>query len=95
MTREKPLVLIVEDDAAMREVLTIRVRGWGYRVCGAEGGDAVDALLETESPDLVITDVVLPGMSGFDLLDKLRGPESNRPVIVITAHGSVDWAVNA
>lgn len=95
MTIQKPLVLIVEDDAAMREVLTIRVRGWGYRVCGAEGGDAVDALLQNESPDLVITDVVLPGMSGFDLLDKLRGPESNRPVIVITAHGSVDWAVNA
>ncbi len=95
MTIEKPLVLVVEDDEAMREVLTIRVRGWGYRVCGAESGDSVDALLQTDSPDLVITDVVLPGRSGFDLLDKLKGPEGNRPVIVMTAHGSVDWAVNA
>ncbi|MEN8144473.1 MAG: sigma-54 dependent transcriptional regulator [Gemmatimonadota bacterium] len=95
MTIDEPLVLIVEDDDAMREVLSIRVRGWGYRVCGAESGDAVDAVLQAESPDLVITDVVLPGMSGFDLLDTLKGPGSNRPVIVMTAHGSVDWAVNA
>ncbi len=95
MSIDKPLVLIVEDDDAMREVLTIRVRDWGYRVCGAESGDAVDSVLQAESPDLVITDVVLPGTSGFDLLDKLKGPKSDRPVIVMTAHGSVDWAVNA
>ncbi len=91
----KSVILVVDDETAVREVLKVRLGDWGYRVELAEDGASARSLLERCRPDLVISDVVLPDASGLELLDLLRGPAPGRPVILITAFGSIDAAVEA
>ena len=88
-------VLLVDDDDAMREALVMRMEHTGYVVTAAADGVDALALIETESPDVVVTDVVLPGMSGLDLLEQVVALPSPPEIILITAHGSVGWAVDA
>ena len=86
---------MVDDETAVREVLEVRLSDWGYDVELAEDGAAAREAVERSQPDLVISDVVLPDASGLDLLDLLRGPAPGRPVILITAFGSIDAGVEA
>lgn len=95
MLEEGMKVLVVEDDAAMREVLKLRLQQWGFQVLLASDGQQASQLVENRHPDIVLSDVVMPEMSGLQLLRVLRGSNQNRPVILITAHGSVDVAVEA
>lgn len=88
-------VLVVDDDEAMRETLSMRVESWGYEVLVADSGTGAAERVVAENPDIIVTDVVLPGMSGLDLLERLRADGKRRPIILITAHGSVSWAVEA
>jgi DNA-binding NtrC family response regulator len=88
-------ILVVDDEAAVREVLQVRLADWGYAVELAADGSEARRVVESAAPDLVISDVVLPDASGLDLLDLLRGPAPGRPVILITAFGSIDAAVEA
>lgn len=93
---EKPIrVLLVDDDEAMREALAVRLESWGYDVSTAGDGSEAADRAGTEPPDVIVTDVVLPGMSGLDLLERLRKSGLTCPIILITAHGSVNWAVEA
>jgi len=93
---EKPIrVLLVDDDEAMREALAVRLESWGYEVATAGDGSQAAEAAETRGPDVIVTDVVLPGMSGLDLLERLRKTGMTCPIILITAHGSVNWAVEA
>ena len=91
----KSVILVVDDETAVREVLKVRLGDWGYQVELAEDGASARSRLEQCQPDLVISDVVLPDASGLELLDLLRGPAPGRPVILITAFGSIDAAVEA
>jgi DNA-binding NtrC family response regulator len=95
MENDGPLVLVVDDEPASRDVLEMRVESWGFRVCTA--GDATEAerVARARRPDMVVTDVVLPDRSGVELLRTLRGLEPSLPVILMTAHGTVDLAVEA
>ncbi len=79
----------------MREVLQARLEKWGFSVLLAETGRQADALAEQERPDIVISDVVLPDLSGLDLIQVLNLKIPNSPKILITAHGTVDTAVEA
>jgi DNA-binding NtrC family response regulator len=88
-------ILVVDDEPAMREVLDMRLSEWGYRVILAASGDEARALAEGEHPDAVISDVVLPGLSGLELLQCLKSGDRDRPVILITAYGTIDEAVEA
>jgi len=88
-------ILVVDDEAAMREVLEIRLSEWGYQVAVASDGAEARLLAETEHPDVVISDVQLPGLGGLDLLQSLKAGDAHRPVILITAYGSIDEAVEA
>ncbi len=88
-------ILVVDDEPALREVLQVRLSDWGYGVELASDGASAREAVERLQPDLVISDVVLPDASGLDLLDLLRGPAPGRPVILITAFGSIDVAVEA
>jgi len=88
-------ILVVDDETAVREVLHHRLSDWGYQVELAEDGASAREAVERTQPDLVISDVVLPDASGLDLLDLLRGPAPGRPVILITAFGSIDAGVEA
>lgn len=95
MTEASLSVLVVDDDETMREVLTVRLEDWGYAVETAADADAARKAIERGRPDVVLADVVLPGMSGIDLLRVLKEDDASRPVILMTGHGSVDLAVEA
>jgi DNA-binding NtrC family response regulator len=93
---ERPIsVLVVDDEPALREVLSLRIEDWGYDVATAADLSAAEEALEERLPDLVVSDVVLPGGSGLDLLKRMKSFDAALPVILVTAHGNVDAAVEA
>jgi DNA-binding NtrC family response regulator len=88
-------ILVVDDEAAMREVLQMRLLEWGFDVSLAEDGIKGQELVESYNPDIVISDVIMPQISGMDLLRSLKAGDPNRPVILITAQATIDLAVEA
>jgi DNA-binding NtrC family response regulator len=88
-------VLVVDDDSAMRMVLEARLRNWGYTVFAASDGAEAETSANSQGPDIVISDVVMPGLSGLELLQSLKRGNPHRPVILITAEGTIDMAVDA
>jgi two-component system response regulator MtrA len=81
------LVLIVEDDPSLREVTSLALRAEGYRVAEAGDGLAALRLIDSGSPGLVLLDVMLPGMDGFEVCRRIR-QSSVVPVIMLTARTS-------
>ena len=88
-------VLIVDDDPAARRLLEIRVKGLGYDTATASDGQEALARIQSDPPALVLLDLQMPRMGGLELLQALRQAGIDVPVIVITAHGSVEAAVEA
>ena len=88
-------VLVVDDEPHMRRVLEIMLRKAGHRVFAAGNGREALEVMRDNPVDLVITDVRMPEMDGMELLTCLRQNDVEVPVIVITAHGSVESAVEA
>jgi len=88
-------VLIVDDDAAMRLFLEEELHEAGYVTLSASSGDDALERLAGASVDVVITDVEMPGMKGDELLLRMRSREPEIPVVVITAFGSIQSAVEA
>src|SRR5262245_9831882 len=95
MNPSKQRVLVVDDEPAMREVLEMLLGDWGYDVKVASDGIEGEEFAQSYDPDIVITDVVMPGVSGLDLLRSLQAGNPDRPVILVTAQGSIDLAVEA
>ena len=85
-------ILLVEDDQSLREIYGIRLTAEGYEISSAGDGEAALALAVKERPDLIISDVMMPKISGFDMLDILRStPETaNIKVIMMTALSADD-----
>lgn len=85
-------VMIVEDDDSLREIYGIRLTAEGYAVVSARDGEEALAVAVRERPDLIVSDVMMPKISGFDMLDILRStPETrNIKVIMMTALSSDD-----
>jgi two-component system response regulator GlrR len=88
-------VLLVDDDADLLRLLTIRLNGGHYRVTAVASAEAALARLAVELPDVVISDVRLPGRDGLALFDEVRRQHAALPVILLTAHGSIPDAVEA
>ena len=92
------LVLIVDDDPAQRRILEETIRRLGYETRTAQGGE--QALQILEGPDraaiaLVLLDLVMPGIDGMEVLRRLAPKPGTPPIIVQTAHGSIDAAITA
>ena len=85
-------VMVVEDDASLREIYSIRLTAEGYTVVVAGDGEEALAVAVREKPDLILSDVMMPKISGFDMLDILRAtPEMQGiKVIMMTALSSED-----
>lgn len=83
-------IMIVEDDTSLREIYSIRLTAEGYEIISAGDGEEALAVAVREKPDLIIADVMMPKISGFDMLDILRQtPETqNVKVIMMTALSS-------
>jgi DNA-binding NtrC family response regulator len=90
-----PTILIIEDEARMRRLLELDLAEAGFETLAAPDAESALALLRKEHIDLVLTDLKLPGMSGLEFLQAARGSHAALPVIVMTAYGSVETAVEA
>ena len=84
--------MVVEDDAALREIYSIRITAEGYEVVSAGDGEEALAMAVREKPNLILSDVMMPKISGFDMLDILRStPETaGIKVVMMTALSSDD-----
>jgi two-component system, NtrC family, response regulator len=91
----KPKVLIVDDDASQRRLIEFWLKEEGYAAFTATDGVAGLHDFEQQAPALVITDIRMPGMSGLDLLSRIRAANPDTPVILVTAFGTVTDAVEA
>jgi CheY-like chemotaxis protein len=83
-------IMIVEDDLALREIYSIRLTAEGYTIVVAGDGEEALAVAAQEKPDLILSDVMMPKISGFDMLDILRStPElKDTKVVMMTALSS-------
>ena len=88
-------ILIVDDEEVLRDVLDVLLRREGFETLTAASGEEALNLLESEEVDLVVLDVMLPGISGIDTLRAMRISNPQLPVIVITAFSSIDGAIEA
>mgnify|MGYP001213148625 CR=1 FL=1 len=88
-------VLVADDEPNMRRVLEIMLRKMGHTVFVAEDGQAALDIALAQEVDLVMTDLRMPRMDGITLLTRLREADIEAPVIVMTAHGTVESAVDA
>ena len=91
-------VLVVDDDPAQRRILEEMIKRLGFETMVAQSGDEVVALLESadaQSVSLVLLDLVMPGTDGMAVLARLALKPGMPPIIVQTAHGSIDAAINA
>jgi two-component system response regulator AtoC len=88
-------VLVVDDEANTRRVLEIMLQKMGHETRAARNGQEALTLVQRESFDLVLTDLRMPEMDGLALLDALRTQKVEAPVILLTAYGTVESAVQA
>jgi len=95
MLPEKKQILVVDDEANLRRVLSAQLGRDGYEVHVAEDGESALNFLREHHIDLVITDLRMPRMDGMDLLRAALRDDPSRPVVLLTAHGTVDNAVEA
>ncbi|SNT09023.1 phosphate regulon transcriptional regulator PhoB [Tropicimonas sediminicola] len=84
---EQPSVLVVEDEAAQREVLAYNLEAEGFRVCRAENGEEALLLVEEDAPDLIVLDWMLPNVSGIEVCRRLKMRADTRgvPIIMLSA----------
>ncbi|MDR6212784.1 sigma 54-interacting transcriptional regulator [Paracidovorax wautersii] len=94
-TRAKPHILVVDDDADMLRLLSLRLQAAGYEITAVPSAEAALAKLEMHRPQLVLSDVQLPGRDGLALFDEVRARHPSLPVILLTAHGTIPDAVEA
>ncbi len=95
MTRALGRILLVDDDADLLRLISIRLEAAGYAVVTASSGAEALAQIAADRPQLVITDMRMPGMDGNALFNAVRAKDPTLPVIILTAHGSIPEAVAA
>ena len=95
VTESKGRVLVVDDEVNARNALTELLRDEGYAVDAAADGFKALGKVADFAPDLVLTDLKMPGMDGIQLLGKIRESDPDLPVVMMTAFGEVETAVGA
>jgi diguanylate cyclase (GGDEF)-like protein len=88
-------VLVVDDDAFYRELSGEILRGAGYDVFAASSGVEAIGIIETGPVDIVITDLVMPGLGGLEVIRKVKQVNALTDVIVVTGHGTMETAIEA
>jgi two-component system response regulator PilR (NtrC family) len=93
--KSKGNILVVDDEKSMREVLNIFLKGEGYEVASADDGESALDLMKKDIFNLVITDLKMPKVSGFDLLKSIKEDSLHTTVVIMTAFGTTESAVEA
>lgn len=88
-------ILVVEDDAGLREALVDTLQLAGYQALEADSGETALLLLKNQQVDLVVSDVQMGGMSGLSLLKSIKSTYPNLPMLIMTAYGTINDAVEA
>ena len=94
-TDKRIRVLLVDDDPGVLQLLSMRLEALNFEVICADGGETALAKLQTESANIVISDLRMDGMDGIELFEKIQHRYPSIPVIVLTEHGSIKEAVSA
>src|SRR4029077_13849798 len=95
MDRTRLSVLVVDDEPALREVLSLRSADWGYDVRTAADVADAERELDRHAPDLVLCDIQLPGGSGLELLKRIKRQDERLAVVMINAHRDVHKGAGA
>ncbi|MEP0356386.1 sigma 54-interacting transcriptional regulator [Paraglaciecola sp.] len=90
-----PSVLLVDDDENLLRLMTIRLQGEGYNVQTAAGGKEALKLISAQNYDVVLSDLRMPGLDGLSLFEEMMALRKDIPVILMTAHGTIQDAVEA
>lgn len=88
-------ILVIDDDAGLRKSLSLILSDAGYQVVSADSGSTGLSTAANESPDLILCDVRMPGMTGLEFLEEYRAGGGDALVLVMTAYGSMELAVDA
>ena len=88
-------ILFVDDDAFTRRIINTALSNRGFSTRLADSAVAAMAILRSEPIDIVLTDQQMPGLSGLDLMQKMREEGFNTPVILLTGVGTLEMAVSA
>ena len=88
-------ILVVEDDDGLREALIDTLTLANYQCVEADSAETALLLLNNHAVDLVVSDVQMGGMSGLSLLKNIKNQQSSLPVLLMTAYGTIDDAVQA
>jgi DNA-binding NtrC family response regulator len=91
----KEKLLLVDDEEGIRNVLGIALADSGYHVLTAESGEEALRIFRKECPEVVLTDIKMPGMDGIELLRRIKRESPDTEVIMITGHGEMDLAIKS
>lgn len=92
---DQPTILVVDDDADILKLISMRLGAAGYNTTAATNGEEAMAAIALKRPDLIVSDLRMPAMDGMALLDAVHRLHSTLPMIILTAHGSIPDAVSA
>jgi len=93
--KNKSRILIVDDEPSIRRILQVAFEKVGYLTSVAEDADQAMVAVKSEELHCVVTDVTMPGRSGYELLREIKASYPNLPVVIITAYGTIPQAVQA
>lgn len=88
-------VLVIDDEKPTLSMFRLLLKALGYDVLVASSGQEGISLFDRHRPDVVITDIKMPGMDGFEVIDAVKALSSQTPVIVVTGHGDLSHAEKA
>ena len=88
-------ILIVDDEDIIVRLLSMSLRSDGYETVTANCGEQGLAVFKAEAPDIVVTDIKMPGMDGLELLKKIKDIDPEKEVIIVTGHGDIDSTITA
>ncbi|MCM2286345.1 MAG: response regulator [Desulfobacula sp.] len=88
-------ILIVDDEELIVRLLSMSLRSDGYQTVSAFSGEQGLEVFKAESPDIVVTDIKMPGMDGLELLKKIKEIDPEKEVIIVTGHGDIDSTITA
>jgi len=88
-------ILIVDDEEIIVRLLSMSLRSDGYETVTAHSGEQGLEVFNSETPDIVVTDIKMPGMDGLELLKKIKEIDPEKEVIIVTGHGDIDSTITA